>query len=135
MKLRAVFEADGTNIPQLYRISISGILEFSPQTFTVKLWKDSEYFQITGPDTVKNALADIECNLAQEDAEQTVWYLDGKTQDVTGAVVDAREIEEEMSGSIAGAFKSGDTLWLSGGSGYELQREALGKTGEVVELP
>lgn len=135
VKLRAVFEADGTNIPQLYRISISGILEFSPQTFTVKLWKDSEYFQITGPDTVKNALADIECNLAQEDAEQTVWYLDGKTQDVTGAVVDAREIEEEMSGSIAGAFKSGDTLWLSGGSGYELQREALGKTGEVVELP
>ncbi|MFR3321436.1 MAG: hypothetical protein ACLTSZ_10255 [Lachnospiraceae bacterium] len=66
------------------------------------MWKDSEYFQITGPDTVKNALADIECNLAQEGtAEQTVWYLDGKAQDVTGAVVDAREIEEEMSGSIA----------------------------------
>ena len=111
-------------------------MEFSPQTFTVKLWKDSEHFQITGPDTVKNALADIGVQSGgAEDAEQTVWYLDGKTQDVTGAVVDAREIEEEMSGSIAGAFKSGDTLWLSGGSGYELQRGALGKTGEVVELP
>jgi YD repeat-containing protein len=138
VQVRALFTRDQEDCPELYRMEIEGVLELSPQTFTVSLEKKPEVFYLTGPDHVTEALTGITYtgNTEASGSSGIRWYLDGTAVPFEHDVLDARYIPEEGSGVLSGVLLP-DTedgrVAMTGGSSRILLREDKGYATGIAE--
>ncbi|MDO5539019.1 MAG: RHS repeat-associated core domain-containing protein [Eubacteriales bacterium] len=135
VEVRACFSSgDGKEEPELYRLSLQGVIEMDPSVFSVHLADTAGNISVRGPHTVSKALTEI--TFDGTGGLPVQWYLNGKKTEFSENRFDARFVEEGKNAALFGAVlgENGE-LRLSGAGSSTLLRENVHASGTVISGP